>query len=68
MKGSLIMGKRQKETLSPNNYFGGKWRRRSELKGQGHFPQQVMSLLHPLPHLKRLGSSSDWQDSSCYLI
>lgn len=25
MKGSVIMGKRQKETLSPNNYFGGKW-------------------------------------------
>lgn len=24
MKGSVIMGERQKETLSPNNYFGGK--------------------------------------------
>lgn len=24
MKGSVIMGKRQKATLSPNNYFGGK--------------------------------------------
>lgn len=24
MKGSLIMGERQKETLSPSNYFGGK--------------------------------------------
>lgn len=24
MKGNIIMGKRQKETLSPNNYFGGK--------------------------------------------
>ena len=27
MKGSVIMGKRQKETLSPNNYFGGKGKR-----------------------------------------
>lgn len=29
MKGNVIMGQRQKETLSPNNYFGGKgvdWR------------------------------------------
>lgn len=24
MKESVIMGKRQKETLSPNNYFGGR--------------------------------------------
>lgn len=24
MKESVIMGERQKETLSPNNYFGGK--------------------------------------------
>lgn len=24
MKGSVIMGERQKETLSPNNYFCGK--------------------------------------------
>lgn len=30
MKGSIIMGERQKETLSPNNYFGGK-----EGEGQG---------------------------------
>lgn len=55
MKESVIMGKRQKETLSPNNYFGGKGgvmgkRGTIEIKT---FPQQVMFLSHPrLHHVK----------------
>lgn len=32
MKGSVITGKRQKETLSPKNYFGGKG---TEGRGEG---------------------------------
>lgn len=44
MKGSVIMGKRQKETLSPNNYFGGKWRGRGSGGRRGTIEIKTFSL------------------------
>lgn len=66
------MGERQKETLSPNNYFGGKG---GEGRVEGgynlrsrHFPWQVMSLSRPLTHHVKLGTSYDWQSRGSYLM
>lgn len=72
MKECVIMGERQKETLSPNNYFGGKGGERVGLRGvqlrSRHFPWQVMSLSCPLPHHVKLWLGSDWQSCGSYLM